>query len=146
MFTLARSRCMLLVVPLLIAVGITGCGEAPPKRIAITGTVKLNGQPVEHGSISFIPVADAPNLPAGGEIKAGEYTLTADAGPSSGKYRVEIRWSKPTGKKVAMGSPAPPGTMVDEVKEAIPAKYNTQSTLEREITGDESTVDFDLDS
>jgi hypothetical protein len=37
--------------------------------------------------------------------------------------------------------------MIDEVKEAIPAKYNTQSTLEREINGNESTVDdFDLDS
>lgn len=145
MCTLSRSRYMLAVVPVLIVAGIMGCGEAPPKRIAISGTVKLDGQPVERGSINFIPEAGSPNLPAGGEIKAGEYNLTADAGPSAGKYRVEIRWSKPTGKKVEMGSPAPKGTMIDEVKEAIPAKYNTQSTLEREIGSEESTVDFDLE-
>jgi len=141
-----RNRYLFSLVPLLMALGIVGCGEAPPKRVAITGTVKLDGKPVESGSITFIPEPDSPNPSAGGEIKGGEYILTADAGPSSGKYRVEIRWSRPTGKKVPVGSPSPPGTMMDEVKEAIPAKYNTQSTLEREISADENTVDFDLES
>lgn len=135
-------------LPLIVslAAGIAGCADQGPKRIAVTGTVKLDGKPVERGSISFIPPTGSEIPSTSAEIKAGEYVLPAEAGPAIGKYRVEVRWSRPTGKKIPVGSPAPPGTMMDEVREAIPAKYNTQSTLEREISPGDETVDFDLES
>jgi len=40
---------------------------------------------------------------------------------------VEIRWSKPTGKKVKV-----PSGQFDETKQVIPARYNDRSTLEFE--------------
>lgn len=123
-----------------------GCGEAGPKRAAVTGTVKLDGAAVESGSITFIPTKDSKNPSAAGEIEGGEYNIPLDSGPAAGTYRVEIRWSRPTGKKIEMGSPSPPGTMVDEVKEAIPAKFNSASTLTKDVEAGENTLDFDLTS
>ncbi len=129
-----------------LAVAVVGCGDRGPTRVAVTGSVKLDGKPVEQGSISFVPPEGSDIPAASAEIKAGEYSLPVTSGPAVGQYRIEIRWSRPTGKKVKMGSPAPPGTMVDEVREAVPAKYNTKSTLEREVSEGDNTLDFDLDS
>ncbi|MES2790379.1 MAG: hypothetical protein V4719_12280 [Planctomycetota bacterium] len=140
------SHRLLLIAPLLIVAGIAGCGESGARRFPVSGSVKLDGKPVEQGSIMFVPLGEEAIPSAGGKIEAGEYTLPAEYGPAVGKYRIEIHWPKPTGKKVAMGSPAPPGTMVDEVREAIPAKYNVKSKLERDVTSGENTIDLDLES
>lgn len=130
-----------------IAIVAAGCGPAELPRMAVNGLVTLDGRPVEQGTISFVPAAGARIPSAGGEIVAGEYSIPAATGPAvSGKYRVEIRWSRPTGKQIELGSPAPPGTMVDEVEEAIPAKFNSQSTLEQEIQPGRSEIHFELTS
>ncbi len=136
---------------LLIVIGGTaavnaGCGSSGPPRVAVSGTVTLDGRPIEQGAISFVPTADSKQPSAGAEIAAGEYSIPAASGPSAGKYKVEIRWSKPTGKQIELGSPAPPGTLVDEVKEAVPAKYNSKTTLEEVLEPGENAVHFDLTS
>ena len=136
---------VLLSVTLLFTAG--GCTDAGPQRVAVSGLVMFDGTPVEQGTIAFVPTAANAKQPgAGGPITAGEYAIPAETGPAAGKYRVEIRWSKPTGKQIEQGSPAPPGTLVDEVKEAIPAKYNVRSTLEKEIDAGENSIHFDLTS
>ena len=60
-----------------------------------------------------------------------------------GSYRVEISWRKPTGRKIAS---ADPGIMIDETREAVPAKYNTDSTLTVEIGSGDVEKNFALTS
>ena len=58
-----------------------------------------------------------------------------------GKYRVEISWRKPTGRKIPS---ADPGVIIDETREAVPAKYNSESTLTVEIGSGDVEQNFVL--
>lgn len=133
------------ILSLLSVLCLIGCGSSGPQQAALSGSVTYDGTPVADGRITFIPTAGTKGVSAGDVIKDGKYSIPADKGPTYGKYRVEIKWSKKTGKQIEMGSPAPPGTKVDEVVEAIPTKYNTESTLEKEINSPKQTIDFKLD-
>jgi hypothetical protein len=141
-----QQRLSLLSVLIIFVATFCGCSEAQPQRAAITGSVSINKQPVPEGTIKFVPTGDTKGTSAGAEIVDGEFTIPAENGPTYGKYKVEIHWSKKTGKQVEMGSPAPPGTKVDEVIEAISPKYNTETKLEKEINEAEHDFDFSLDS
>jgi hypothetical protein len=123
------------ILTILLLFGAAGCGRKP----AVHGTVKYAGEIVSYGHIVFIPGDDPTNeaaqtQKAGNIIKDGKYSITLPPG----KYRVEITWERKT--KL-------PGRGIDNVKEEIeqliPAKYNAESTLSREITGSD-TLDFDL--
>lgn len=129
----------------MIVVCLIGCGSSGPPRAAISGTVTLDGEPVSEGTIAFLPAADTKGASTGTEIKEGKYSISSANGPTYGKYKVQIHWSKKTGKQIEVGSPAPPGTMKDEVIEAIPAKYNTESTVEKEVKSAKEVFDFKLD-
>ena len=50
--------------------------------------------------------------------------------PNVGVYRVEIRWPKATGKKIVESDS---GAEIDEMKEAIPLKFNEKTELTIEI-------------
>ena len=103
---------------------VVGCGGA--KRGAVSGQITLDGKPVDGGEIRFIPTA---GMPAWAEIVKGRYAIRASAGPSVGAARVEIRWSRKTGKHFPAIPPAPPNAMIEETIEAIPARYNLHSEL-----------------
>ena len=65
-------------------------------RVAVTGVVKLDGQPLPRGYVVFTPVdgSGAPPVTAwinnGGTV-LGQYRISAAQGPVPGKYRVEVR-------------------------------------------------------
>jgi acetyl esterase/lipase len=66
------------------------------KRLAIKGVVKVDGEPLAHGSVTFTPIdaIGAPPVTAyvlnTGPVR-GQYSVPADRGPTSGRYRVEVR-------------------------------------------------------
>ena len=125
--------------------GLLGCsGDNGPELYSVSGAVSLDGGELKQGSITFVPKEGTSGPSGGAEIKDGVYSVPKEKGLAAGKYRVEIRAIMKTGKKVEAGSPSPPGTMVDEIKEAIPARYNTNSDLEAEISGNQEAVDFEL--
>ena len=68
---------------------------------------------------------------ASAEIADGAFRLRGDDGLSPGPYRVEVFSIQPTGKKVADAEN--PGTLVDETANAVPRRYNVDSTLKAEI-------------
>src|SRR6266446_4970450 len=100
---------------------LAGCGS--DNRGAVSGKVTLDGQPLKKASIAFIPMEGTQSPSSGGTIENGTYAIERAKGPMAGSYRVEIRAPTATGKKILAGSPAPPGTMVDEVKEAVPCTW-----------------------
>jgi hypothetical protein len=138
-----RSICVLLVICI-----INGCGERPPKRAVVSGSVTYLGKPVEFGDIVFQPTSAAGKWFAQGKILGGKYSLDAAHGPLAGKNHVQIRGYKMTGRKrldIAGKSLSEAPKMIDELVPFIPEKFNEASELTVEIkSGDNDNVDFSL--
>jgi len=124
-----------------------GCGAGGPERVEVRGKVTLNGQPLDQGTISFIPTGTTQGPTTGAIIENGAYVVPADKGAVLGSHLVQITSVQPTGRKIEAGPPEPTGTMVDEVKQVVPAQYNTNSTLTIDIqSGVNENVDFEIEA
>jgi hypothetical protein len=117
---------------LLIAVAVAGCGSAGDgiARQAVSGSVTLDGKPLDHGEITLSPIEQGPS--AGGTIAAGAFAIDQSGGPALGKYRAMIVSIRPTGRRVR-DADGPPGSTVDEMANTIPDRYNTRTELEIEV-------------
>jgi hypothetical protein len=126
------------VTLLLFAAGIVGCSSN--KQVGVEGKVTYGGEPLDVGTITFIPTAEA-GIKSGGLIENGAYKVDAKTGPSPGPHRVEIRWAKPTGKK----SKNEFGEELSVRHEGLPDKYHTNSVLQTDIKPGSNVLNFDLD-
>ncbi len=127
---------------LVLSVGCGGVTDAPDRRI-VTGTVTLNGIPVEGAAIRFVPQPKGPL--AAGKVIDGKYEVTNKGGVPLGKHRVEIK-----------GTPILPadttGMSLGEIDAAtrpavkIPQKYYKNSELEATIEAGSApfTINFEL--
>jgi hypothetical protein len=132
-----------LTLLLTILVTLPGCGNKHANRGDVMGEVKLDGKPIEQGSILFTPIDGAQGVAVGGPIHNGRYRLSGEKGPSLGWNRVEIRAPRKTGQKVPRGLGAT-GEMVEEEVEAVATRFNAQSTLKVEVKLGENTANFDV--
>ena len=119
-----------LVISLLL---VAGCGDKGPLRHQVTGTVNLDGQPLESGQVLFIP-SDGQGPADACPIVAGKF----EGKVAPGAKRVEITATKEV-------PAAEPGGMPDYVT-LVPKQYNTESTLTAEIKDGEAPLTFDLES
>ena len=119
-----------------------GCGGS--NRAAVAGRVSLDDKVIDGGSICFIPIGENHGPAAWGEIKAGDYSISAKTGPAIGANRVEIRWTRKTGRilRPARG----PNLAEEEFKDFIPARYNSRSELKTELKPGQNQADFELKS
>ena len=123
------------LAPVCLAVCL-GCGGG---HVAVEGTVSCDGQPIEDGTITF-ESADGLGGPLSAKIEAGRYKGVGDAATTPGEKIVRVRAMRKTGRKVAAGPPAPPGTMVDQVEAYLPAIYAShQSPLRCELAAGDPT-------
>lgn len=118
-----------------VMVSLAGCGQPGIPTYVVTGTVLVNGKPVDQGDIVFVPF-DERIAPEGGRIVAGKYAMRAKAG----RNRVEI-----------MALDLGPNTvMIDGVpiaKNYLPPKYNAESVLDGEVKPHNSNqFDFELNA
>ena len=123
-------------------VGCSGAKYKGDKRYPLTGQVTFDGQPVDVGSISFIPEGGSGRA-SGGVITDGKYDVPEEKGVTAGAYRVEISWLKRTGKKLRDPES---GEMYDERREALPDKLRANSELTVEVPLPENRHDFNLKS
>ena len=117
-----------------------GCADPPPEPVEVTGAVTYDGEPVATGIISFVPI-DSGRSPGGATIADGRYRLYPEVGLKPGTYRVEVRWSRPTGEKRAAGY----GQSPDVFAEVLPAKYHADSVLTAEVAAGGNAIDFVLE-
>ena len=133
------SGCLYLLIVLATS---AGCGPQGPPLAQITGTVTLDGEPLEGASVEFLPLTAAgsashsiENTDADGHFAMG-YTADRD-GVLPGKYRVSI------------------STVWDEMlengrmkrhAERVPMKYNERTELEVDVVEGKHDMPFDLSS
>jgi hypothetical protein len=126
-----------------LTVSLPACSSSGPRTAEVSGTVRLDGQLVEEGSIQFIPVDGTSGPSAGAIIKKGKYQIDSKNGATVGKNRVELRAFKETDVTV----PDPTGPSGSKTKQRVPAfppEYNEQSTLVKEVKSGSNTIDFDV--
>jgi hypothetical protein len=116
---------------------LAGCGGG--KDAEVSGTVTLNGHPVEEGAITFIP-ADGQGPTTGGVIKGGQYAVKK---VPLGLMKVSISKPRVVGQKALY--PGPNSPKQDVTAEDLPAKYNEQTELTFEVKPGSNTKDFPLE-
>jgi hypothetical protein len=126
-----------------LATVLAGCAETHGGRMDVSGTVRLEGQPLKGGTIAFIPL-DGQDTQSGSPITAGEYHLPRSHGLKPGKYLVRI--TAGDGKNPADEEAAGPGGSTNIVsRDLIPAEWNTNSKQQREVKADgPNRFDFDI--
>jgi len=116
-----------------LTIALCGCGESDPRgRQTISGTVTLNGQPLDNGAISFEPLDANTGIGAGANITDGSYTVPREQGLPPGEYVVRI-----TSADSAQAEPVEemPGEAPKTLaKERIPPDWNVQSTHKIQVT------------
>jgi hypothetical protein len=126
-----KSKLVFLLLSL-VAVLASACGESGPQRYRVTGEVNWEGKPVPSGSIVFTPaergVTDA------GKIVDGKF----DTQVTAGKKKIAITATREAG-------PVDPAMGMARRESYVPAQYNQQTTLEKEVTpGGQNHFKFDL--
>ncbi|MBX3432241.1 MAG: hypothetical protein KF847_02720 [Pirellulales bacterium] len=91
----AKRRRRALILGCVAAFAVVGCGDGRPERVRVAGTVTIDGQPLTHGNIKFVPAGARPS--AGKLDATGRFTMTCfdgDDGVVRGRHRVAISASK----------------------------------------------------
>ena len=151
---------------LLFIVGCSGSTASSPKikkytgdTVPISGTVKLDGEPVSGATVAFTFDGKPPEgFVSAGAItdSTGKYVLRSGdkTGAPPGRYKITVsKFATPDGKPfkedLEKGLDLEQARMSGVVRESIPAKYSDPSKTElvREITADQKDpVDLDLKS
>jgi hypothetical protein len=140
-FTVHNVPVAVLMAWCLMGLLCLGCGTGDGiQRVAISGTVTYQGQPVDNGFITFTPIDNG--IQSGARILHGKYEASGPRGSVPvGKYQVRISWLKEDPSLQEDGMPVPPQVNI------LPAKYHADSELQLTVTSDKRKVtqDFILD-
>lgn len=114
---------------------LPACGRSFGGRKEVSGTVKLKSEPIDDGTIEFIPLTGNQETKSGAQILKGAYKIPAEFGLLPGKYRVSI--TAGDGRTRVTANPEePPGPTGANIvsKDRVPKEYNLESTQEVEVT------------
>lgn len=124
-----------------LVVVVSGCGPSGPTLGRVEGTVTLDGQPLAGARVCFYPEGGGRTAEAVTD-QQGHYVLSYTSegtGAMAGPNKVSIStYEEPVSQD--------DGTTQGGVPEKVPAKYNKQSTLVREVQSGQQTIDFALES
>jgi hypothetical protein len=115
-----------------------GCGPDGPEVAPVTGTITMDGMPLDDALVEFSP--QAAGRPSYGRTDLeGRYELryTQDRlGAMPGEHIVRIKTYRR----------ANPDDGVYGRPELVPAKYNTKSELKRTVESKKNLINLDLES
>ena len=126
---------MIIALAVMLLAITVGCGQSGPKTYPVSGTVTLDGAPLQNGKI-FLVDPDMRLDSDVGDIVDGRFEFRA----KPGMKRVELRAVRETGEISHFGGPV--------TEEALPAHYNSASELTEEVTSDarQNVYTFQLES
>lgn len=133
-----RRMVLVCAVATLLPTMLPGCGPAPT---VVSGTVTLDGRPIQEGIVQFFPVAGDGQTQHAITGKDGSYRAKVSPVPMV----VVIKKPKVVGQ-TRMFPDSPP---VDEMAESLPPRYSDRVNTELRVTpipGKTSVADFALKS
>jgi hypothetical protein len=130
-------------IALLVLAGCGGGVEDQPEMGRVTGTVTLDGDPLPNAHIAFAPLGDEGGTSTATANEDGYYELNYKRdikGAVVGKHNVRVWTVADEGDSIdeATGRPIP------KPEEVVPARYNEESTYEKEVEPGEQTIDLEL--
>jgi hypothetical protein len=138
-----RSPSLFAALFALTLAALAGCSDQYAGRMTVSGTVKLEGQPLSDARILFDPL-DNQGTQSGAPIVDGEYQVPRDAGLKPGKYLVRITagdGKTPTNEQEAGG---PSNTNIVSI-DRVPDEWNVKSEKQVEITASgPNKFDFEI--
>jgi hypothetical protein len=128
LLTFSRRALGLFVVEMACLLTVlAGCGSTDElNRQAISGTVNLDGRPLESGAILFEPGTSQLETAVGSLIRRGRFAIARDQGAVSGEYLVRIYASSKEQSPPAKGHT---DSQRRPMVERIPTRYNALSEL-----------------
>ncbi len=118
----------------------SGCNDSGPELGSVSGTISLDGKPLEGAEISFQPDL-ATGSPALGETDVqGRYEMRhsrSRKGAHVGTHKVHITTA--IERENAQGK-------IVRFKERVPARYNVKTELTADVKPGRNTIDFQLES
>lgn len=120
-----------------LTTGCSGDASDAPELGSVRGQVTLDGDPLADAEITFQPAEGRPSMATTDENGLYELMYITEPGAKIGEHTVKI--SKKEFVKDAQGE-------IVSAKELLPAKYNTQSTLNREVKAGDNSINFELES
>lgn len=140
---------------LLLAILAGGCvpnwpADYPGKFQPVTGKITLDGKPIPHVFVSFVPEREGAVLGSGVTDEAGLYRISYQSavGAPVGDYRVILSYrTNPEGVPISksMDSSLLVPLEVTQAIERLPTKYATRdSVLKAKVREGENVIDFEL--
>lgn len=137
---------------------LMGCGESGPPLAPVKGKVTLYGKPYTKGLVVFTPEGGGPTGTSQTD-ENGDYEIWSSGrkGAMVGKHKISVTTIMEPVKEAA-----PPGQVssddpgytafggaadykkAKEMKEPIPAKFNSKSELLKDVESGQNTIDLDL--
>jgi len=135
------------VAPILLLLSFlpTGCGGNSDGRQALSGSVLLHGEPLDHGAVKFQPTTPDQQYATGAMIQLGKFDIPREFGLTPGVYKVIITSQELDKNEPAPVAKGPGGTLPPAMRERVPAAYNSQSTLTIEVKAMREVNRFDFD-
>ena len=122
---------------------LAGCGgdDDRPQLGTVTGTVAMDGKPLPNVWVMFNPTSGRTSM--GRTNENGEYELMyleGTKGANLGSHKVVVlTYNEDELYELQAAANEP-------IKEPIPAKYNSQTTLTKEVKEGENVIHFHLES
>ena len=145
-------RNILLFITLLTTVVLFGCGGSKLATVKVSGTVTLNGAPLDDATVTFTPKTEGQGHPAYGITdNNGCYQLqtslgVVNAGTTPGDYLVSVTKREKSGGEGVSGSPSGGNSPPPPPKSLIPEKYGKAGTsgLSATVEKKNNVINFDL--
>ena len=135
------SRWCFLARPLFWTVGLLALAGCREGKSTVSGTVSLDGQPVDNGSITFVNSDGGKLIREGAVISGGKFEATVPPG----NFKIELSGQKVVGKRTQKGFDGKDETL--EISEEIfPDKFNVKTELTQEIKPGSNPITLDLKS
>jgi hypothetical protein len=117
---------------------LAGCGDG---KSTVSGTVSLDGQPVDNGTITFVNSEGGKLIREGAVISGGKFEATV----LPGNFKIELNSQKVVGKRTQKGFDGKDETL-EISEEMFPDKYNVKTELTQEIKRGSNPITLDLKS
>ena len=124
-----------------LVVGLAGCGSNAESTVY--GTVTLDGEPLDHGSVTFVPNTNEGRAASGSIDTGGNYKVQAGqtGGLPAGEYVVKVSSREPA-KPNPQGGPPTPGKLL------TPKRYfnSNRSGLNFQVEAGSNEINLELTS